>query len=197
MGDSFFGDDPSLRFVILFYGYAGIAAILCLYQLVFLQKMRLIPIYLLPLLSFSCCYENIVLARSNSIEADSLTAGFGYVFNSIIIPCFIIILYEMSFRLHEARQAHFFIFPFDQGSEFSTSLAELSIWLFRLLAAGLCAMNLYVSFNNNSGSDSARAHRGGYLHLAKNNSSEILWLSLIPPIILTIFALLMGSVMYR
>jgi hypothetical protein len=80
---------------------------------------------LLPLLSFCLCFENVLLFRGDSIEKHSALTDAGHVFQALQIPLFIIIIYELPFRLHEARLAHFCCIPFDQG-KYMLYIFELS-----------------------------------------------------------------------
>src|SRR4051812_32035699 len=102
---------------IIFIIIIVLSGICFLYQVMFLQKTKISPALLLPLLSFCICYENIVLIFGDSVNSESKTAYFAYIFHSFQIPLFILILFETSYRLHEVRSAHFFCLPFDQGQD--------------------------------------------------------------------------------
>jgi hypothetical protein len=95
--------------------FAVIAALLFCVQIICLQKLRAIPVYMLPLLSFCIVYENVVLYCGGDISATSSIAYSAYFFLSLQIPLFVIILFELTFRLHEARSTKFCCIPFDQS----------------------------------------------------------------------------------
>lgn len=180
---------------VLFIVFATIAAILCAYQIVYLQKLNLLPVYLIPFLSFFLCFENVILFYGKRIDENSDVAQATYVFYSLQIPIFMMILFEMVFRLHQLRSAHFFFIPFDEDAQTVPLLAILSVILVRFIAAGLFVMNILSTFELVY-QDSNELY-GGYTYLASHMNSEALTLQLVPTIVLSFVATVMGVAMYR
>jgi hypothetical protein len=181
--------------------FAVISGSLCIIQLLFLQKLNILSVYLQPLLSFCMTYENVALYLGSSISSKSAAANAGNFFHSLEIPLFIIVLYEVSFRLHEARSAQFlYCIRFDQGKSAMQWVAPISLWIVRLIATGLFVINILVDFDVlRKQYSSPEAGRGGYYSLGvRNNSTKLtLWLALIPPIVLSAAGLLIGISLYR
>ena len=194
---SFVGESNQKYESILFVAFAVIAGILGTLQLVFLQKLMIVPVLLLPFLSFCICFENSVLSQGNNVTPTSPLAQAAYVFHSFQIPLFVITLYEISFRLHEARSAHFCCIPFDQGPDITNIPGTTSLWVVRLIAAGLFVMNIFVDFSLAKVPHSPDTGRGGYASLANDPTSKSLWLALIPPIFLSIIGIVIGIIVYK
>ena len=182
---------------ILFMAFAVVACVLFIIQVTSLQKLFLLPVFLLPILSFCVCFENIILFLGNGVDSNSEVAAAANVFHALEIPLFVICLYEISFRLHEARSAHFFCIPLDQGPNVTNLVAILFLWLVRLLAACLFILNILVDFKFVSYDDVPLVGQGGYPYLALHSTSTALWLALIPPIVLTFVGLQIGLVSTR
>ena len=187
---------------VLFLAFSCVGLLLFFVQVFHLQQLRLVPVYLLPLLTFCITYENAVMYYSCNVgvgtgSVDGPTVGAGYVFMALIPPLFISILYELSFRLHEARQAHFFCLPMEQGDDFSATPGTTLLWLVRLVAAGLFIMSIFVNFSLVSHDDAPHAGSGGYAYLAQHSASLAAWLSLIPPIVLSFASLFIGLSVHR
>jgi len=176
---------------VLYVAFSVLGLFLFIFQVVFLQQLVLLPIYLLPLLTFCITYENAVMYYSCNAGGivDPMTVGAGYVFNALIPPLFIIVLYESVFRLHEARQAHFFCLPMEQGDDFSSAPGLGLMWFVRLVATGLFIMGIFVNFSLVNHDDAPHAGSGGYAYLADHKTSLAVWLSLIPPIVLSFMTL--------
>ena len=73
--------------------------------MLFLSKLHILPAYALPLLSFCLAFINISLYFGESIEVKSHMANTLNLFQSLIVPLFVLVLFELTFRLHEARSA--------------------------------------------------------------------------------------------
>ena len=131
---------------VVFILFATIIGALVPIQLVFLQKLIIVPVRLLPLLSFCMCYENVVLALGDWVASESPAVISGNVFHSLQIPLFVIILYETTFRLYQARSLQLSCLRFDLGGSVHGALAELSLWGMRVLAAALFTMNILADF---------------------------------------------------
>ena len=196
-----YGDDACVGYYagVLYVAFSVIGFLLVWVQVVFLQELALAPVYLLPLLTFCVTYENAVMYYSCNASgmADTATVAAGYVFNALIPSLFVLVLYEITFRLHEARQAHFFCLPMEQGGDVSSAPAVLLMWLVRLIAAGLFIMGILVNFSIVSHSDAPHAGSGGYTYLAQHDQSLAVWLALIPPITVSAMTLCMSLALHR
>lgn len=195
---TFFGGETEYYERILFMAFAIIAGILCGMQLIFYQELKLVPVYLLPFLSFCICFENIALYRQENIGENSSLATAAKVFHAFIMPLFVLLVYEVPFRLHETRLAHFGCIPFEQGSDMPDFIALFFLWFERAIAAGLFVMGIVVNFNLlPEDEDSEYSGVGGYMTLAKHPRSLHLWLSLIPPMFLSAMAIYICVVLYK
>ena len=197
MVKSFVGDNLYTWELALLIILAILSSFCFAWQVLYLQHLKILPTYVLPVVSFCICFENCVLTRGSNIDPDSVTASFTYVLHSLQTPLLITALYESAFRLHETRAVHFFCFPFDQGFEYQRILALGSVWLVRLIAAGLFVINLVVDFHLVRENDDDKQGPGGHIYLSENKHDTDLWLALIPPIALSFFALLVSNVMNR
>lgn len=180
--------------------FAVLAAILLLYQLLVLRRLKIMSTYLmLPLLSFCTSYENVALYLSSQhlIHEEHVHFYIGYVLHSLVVPLFLLIMYEVTFRLHEFRNAHFFCFPLEISP--SSIFAKITLWIMRLLCAVLCTINLIVEFewfgiDNN---DPPKTGSAGYMYLADNRRELSLWLALIPSLSLTVVGILVSMYIYK
>ena len=99
----------------------------------------------LPLLTVSVAYENFLLyisCRTDEISAGAV--GTGYVFQAMIIPLMMIVLHEVTYRLHEYRNVHFLWFPLEVDGE--NDGAEVILWINRLFAITFFILGLAVAF---------------------------------------------------
>ncbi|CAN0250661.1 unnamed protein product, partial [Ectocarpus fasciculatus] len=175
-----------------------IAGILCILQMIFYQELKIVPVYLLPFLSFCICFENFALYRQENIEEDGSVATAGKVFHSFIVPLFVMLLFEVPFRLHETRLAHFGCIPFEQGTDMPSFAAQLVLITERVIALGLFAMNIIVNFNFVREEDKhSFSGIGGYKTLAEHRRSLHLWLSLIPSMALSVLGIYICFVLYK
>jgi hypothetical protein len=178
---------------------AAVSGLLIVKQFFFIKNMKIFSVYLLPCISFVICFENTVLSYQELIKTCSVEAYFTYVFHSLKIPLMIVVLYEASYRLFETRTAQFICFPFDQGSDFSKTLAVFSLWVIRLIACGLFVIGFLANILGCSqkGIRGSGSGRGGYMFLSDHNKSGVTWMTLVPPIILSITGLVIGGAMAR
>ncbi len=112
-----FGNPADYTQRVVFILFASTIGAMVPIQLIFLQKLIIVPVRLLPLLSFCMCYENILLGMGDWIDASSDVASAGNVFHSLQIPLFVIILYETTFRLYQARSLQLACLRFDLGGD--------------------------------------------------------------------------------
>eukprot|EP01041_Mallomonas_annulata_P008688 gene8688-17947_t len=193
---SFVGHSTYYYAQILFAAFSVIAALCFVFHLYFIKVLKIFSIYLLPVLSICICFENVILYYNNEIDNKSALANIAYVLHSLIIPLFCLIEYEISFRLYEAKGAHFCFIRFDQGEDMSPIVAPIALWIMRLIALGLFVISIMVNFNFVPKA-SEYTGRGGYITLANNKYSLSMWLNLIPPIYLSILSFLTAFTMYR
>jgi len=119
------------------------------------------------------------------------------------IPLFLLILFEVPCRLHEARSVQFFLVPFDQEKEVSKLPGELIISFMRLLAAAAFGINIYVNFSDvcmdqlDNTEKCDLPLRGGYFTLAENSGNIALWMALSCPSYLFVVALNMYISLHR
>ena len=123
-----FGNQTDFTQRVVFILFASTIGALVPVQLVFLQKVIILPVRLLPLLSFCMCYENVVLALGDLVSKTDNVVMAGNAFRSVQIPLFVVILYETTFRLYQARSLQLSCLRFDLGGSTDSFLAELSLW---------------------------------------------------------------------
>jgi len=123
-----FGNPADFTQRVVYILFASAVGALVPVQLVFLQKLIILPVRLLPLLSFCMCYENVLLALGDSVGKTDNVVMAGNAFRSVQIPLFVIILYEITFRLYQARSLQLSCLRFDLGGSTDSILAELSLW---------------------------------------------------------------------
>lgn len=171
------------------------------YQAVELRRLKLCAAFVcLPLLSFCLTYKLLLMYVSSMTSGDNITdgsVGLGLVLQAAITPIMLIVLFELTYRLHEFRNVHFLWFDLEVDGE--NGYAEMLLGLNRLIAVGCFLMELAVSFNWGSldNSNPAYVGSGGYAYLHGNESSTALWLTLLPRLILCISALYIGSFLYK
>lgn len=184
---------------IVFIVFAVIAAILGTLSLIVLQRLNILPVYLLPLLCFCMCYENTLLSFGSDISPTSKIAYAGYVFHSIEIPLFVIILHETSFRLYQSRSFQFCCIRFDQRNGRTVHhAAAVWLWSVRLIAIGLFVMNIFADFAFvPPGEDCRSASVSGYVSFVTDPHCRTLSLALVPPIFLSFISITIGLMLVR
>lgn len=187
------------RVVYLILAIVTFGAII--YQLVSLRRLKLCATFVfLPLLSFCLAYKTLLMYLSCMMSEGDISdgsVGLGLVLQAAITPLMLIILFEMTYRLHEFRNVHFLWFDLEVNGE--NDAAELILWINRLTALACFCMELAVSFNWGSldNSDPKYVGSGGYAYLNGHASSTTLWLTLLPRMILCIASLIIGSFLYK
>jgi len=111
------------------------------------------------------------------------------------LPLFFLVIFELPFRLHEARSAHFMCIPFEQGEELAGAIAFMSLYAVRVFSLGLFVINVLVNLTllNDESGDVGVA---GYASLHNENSIHF-WLSLVPSMALSALALFVSILMQR
>lgn len=181
---------------ILFAIFAAIAGSLFVFQLGALMKLKLLPVFLLPILSFCILFHNVVQYEGSSVNSSSILAKAADIAEALVVPLFIIIIFEMTMKLHQARFVHFLCIPFDQSSRSTKVVSIFFLWIVRSIACGLFVMNFVVYYPSYF-FDKQWPLRGGYCYLARHPTSLPLWLSLIPPMCLSFLSITMGVVLQR
>ena len=170
------------------------------YQLTTLQKMTILPVRILPFATICWIYENLLLALGSKISSSerSFFANLMYLAVCFEIPILFTVTFELAYRLYETRSAQFFCIRFDEldvendRAKRTTATGALSfLWGMRLLAVGLFIVNVFVNWDL---SRVDKVNQGGLIDLAKPGGSQnlALWLSLVPPIALGSFALVIS-----
>ena len=184
---------------VIFIVFACIAAILGSISMLFLQRLNILPVFLLPLLCFCVCYENTVLSLGSHVAYDSNLAYAGYVFHSLEIPLFVIILHETSFRLYQSRSFQFCCIRFDQNNVKTINYAAaVLLWSVRIIAVGLFIMNIFADFEAVPSNDKCEVSGvGGYVSFIKDPNCVALVLTLVPPIFLSFISINIGMILVR
>ena len=189
---SFSGRNHDTYEIVLFIFMACVAGLMLICSIAVLRKLKIFVAYLLPALCLTIVSENVVMSLANSIHPSSAAARFAYAVHALHVPLFVLTLYEISFWLHRSRYASFIFLAFDEERESPGCSGRLSVWGMRLVALILLAINLIIDFRFIPDLDYHKAGRGGYMYLAKHDQSITIWLSLIPPIVLSIVGLSIG-----
>jgi len=187
------GESPTDAQFIVYVIIMAMMTIFFYYQVRHLQKMTILPVYLLPFGTFCMFIENLCLALGSQIRNESTGAYIAYIFHSFNIPILLTCMVEVSYRLYETRSAQFFFIRFDEAeSEAFTPMGSLAfLYGMRFLSLSLIALTVTVNFV------APDLETGGYLTLAKDVTSVPLWLSLIPPILLSLVCLVVSVAVIR
>jgi hypothetical protein len=191
---------PELYEQILFFLFGSIALLLLVLQVVLLSKLNLLCVQLLLLLSFSIAYENFTLFANTFTSLSTEKVNACNFFHSLQIPLFFIFLFEITLRLYEARSAPFCFIPFDQGAQYVKFRMTIFLWFIRLVSIGLFIINILVNYDfieSNDTDGENIAGNGGYISLSEHSKSNVLILSLIPPILLSGMGILIMIQVYR
>jgi hypothetical protein len=180
----------------LYIAFAAISGVLFFIQIYFLQKLRMLPVYILPALSACICFENGLLAGGGRSDPSWRISQFVTAIQALIIPFNVIIIFEMPFRLHQARTAHFLCIPFEQGALISGLIAKLSLWAVRIFALGLLVINIIVNFKIPHAASNI-AGEVGFVYFSEVDDKIHVWLGLLPPLILSVEAIILSIVMQR
>jgi hypothetical protein len=184
---------------VIFIVFAVLAAILGTVSLFVLQRLNILPVYLLPLLCFCMCFENTLLSFGSNISSNSKVAYAGYVFQSLEIPLFVIILHETSFRLYQSRSFQFCCVRFDQrNGKTAHHAAAVWLWSVRVIAVGLFVMNIFADFAFVPRRDDCQsADVSGYVSFVTDPKCKTLVLALVPPIFLSFISITIGLMLVR
>jgi hypothetical protein len=189
------GNDNFTYETVLFIIYACIGAILFLFQIFYQQKMRTLPVFVLPFISFCICYKNVILFRGDHLLPSSDAAKAAYVFDALIPSCLLISCFELPYRLHKARTVHFLWIPFEEGEYMSKEVALFTLWCVRFLSAGIFVARILASFEF-VGEDSMDAGVGGYASLHRSGLLTY-WLYLVPNMIVGLVSFVMSLLLRK
>jgi hypothetical protein len=189
------GHDNESFETALYICWAAISGLLFFVQVIYLQQLRMIPVYLLPIVSACICFENSLLAGGRRSEPDWRISQFVNAIEALILPFLVLIIFEMPFRLHQARTAHFLCIPFEQGEYMSKDIGNISLWSMRLISVGLFVIKILVNFNliNGHGDDT----RVGFVAFGDYNHNIQRWMSLLPTLFLSFESVSLSLVMQR
>lgn len=174
---------------VLHIAFAIIAGLLLICQVVFIQKMKIMPVYLVIILSICMCYENCILAAGAQLQPDSAAVEIMYAVHALEVPLLILCLYETVYCLYEEKGASLSLVHVEEASPETFTLAIVCLWLIRFVAVCLLVLNLLINYQLIPNQDYKAAGSGGYIYLAKYPHSLPIWLSLIPVIVLSLVSL--------
>lgn len=193
---TFVGDHNEPFETGLYISFAIISGLLFFLQIYYLQKLRMLPVYLLPAISVCICWENSLLAGGDRTEPSWRISQFVTAIQALILPFHVIVIFEMPFRLHQARTAHFLCIPFEQGEFISGFISKVCLWSVRIIAVGLLVINLLVNFKLPHG-QSDMAGKIGFVKFNDIGDTIHMWLALLPPLLLSLEATIISVVMQR
>lgn len=191
------GDGNEKYAEVLFIIFAIIAAFLMVFQVIFLQKMKIFSVYAVVVISISICYENSLLAVGDHLNSDSGAFKLLYGLQALQIPLFIICLYETAYRLYDEKGANLATVQLEERLARRFSLPCFGLWCITVLAAMLFILNILTNFQLLDHLHYLNAGSGGYVYLSKHSHSLTIWLALIPPIVLSIVALFTSMLVAR
>jgi hypothetical protein len=179
-----------------FVAFAVLSFILFIIQAGLLQKLRMLPVILLPVISICMCLENCVLTRGSSLGKRSALAVVTLILHAMILPLMVLCMFELPFRLHQARTAHFLCIPFEQGV-IARDIAKVALWGMRIIATGLFVVNILVNFDSVAVHKNPKSRLTGYTSFGEYHRSVHLWMALLPVVFLSMLAILIAVVMQR
>lgn len=182
---------------VLFVIFAIIAGLLLVVQIAFIQKMKIFSTFAVVVISVCICYENAVLATGDDLTHDSGAIQLLYVLQALQIPLFTICLYETAYRLYEEKGANLATVQLEERLARKCSFPCCGLWFITLVAIMLFILNILTNYQLLDGVDYLHAGSGGYVYLSKHPESVTVWLALIPPIVLSIVALVTSFLVAR
>mmetsp|Transcript_20374 Transcript_20374/g.45335 ORF Transcript_20374/g.45335 Transcript_20374/m.45335 type:complete len:216 (+) Transcript_20374:115-762(+) len=165
---TFAGESNEGYETIFFIAFAALAGLLFIVQVLFLQRLKILPAYMIAIVSLCFSYENIILAFGRRIDEGSLPVRVMYGVHAVQVSLLIMCIYETSYTLQEVRGANLLTIEFgDDEAETGivVRVGNWSVWVVRLLAVVLCGINVIINFELIPG-DYKSAGSGGYIYLA-------------------------------
>jgi hypothetical protein len=193
---TFLGEKNELYETVIFGILTGVTFAIMLVQVIYLQKLKSLSVRVLPLLTVLVSYENACSGAGDSIDGNSIFSKFSVIVIAAILPLFFVVLFELPFRLHEARSAHFMCIPFEQGEVMAGTIATVSLVTVRVFAVGVFVINALVNLDLLN-DENNRAGLGGYANAKEELESVHFWLSIVPSLALSVLALFISVLMQR
>lgn len=191
------GNDNPLYAYVLFVIFAILAGLMLIYQAIFLQKMKILPVYFIVLASICFCYENAIMAVGDNLEIDSPAVKIMYALQALEIPLLTVCLYETAYSLYQEKGANMAIVDVEEQLDINCTMACTGLWFTRLVAVCLLVLGLLVNYQLIPNQDYMNAGNGGYIYLAEHPHSLPVWLALIPPIVLSMIGLFTSGAVAR
>lgn len=191
------GNDNKLYEYVLFVIFAILAGLLLVYQAMFLQKMKILPVYFVVIASICFCYENAIMAVGADLEPDSVAVEIMYAAQALQIPLLTVCLYETAYCLYQEKGANMSIVDVEDQSDLDCTPICSGLWFVRLVSVLLLVLGILVNYQLIPDQEYLNAGSGGYIYLARHPHSLPVWLALVPPIVLSIVSLLTSSVVDR
>jgi hypothetical protein len=170
----------------LFIIFASFAFVLLALQLIFVKKMKIASVYLIGILSICICYENAVLASDISLSSNVPEVKLMRAVQALEVPLFILCLYETIYHLYEEKDIPLLCISL---TNWSFDVSYISLWVARLLALGILAVNLAISFNIQ---DECAKCDGGYVNVSNHAQRWKAWVILVPTMTLTLLTFVVG-----
>eukprot|EP00612_Vaucheria_litorea_P000191 CAMPEP_0171451748 /NCGR_PEP_ID=MMETSP0945-20130129/123_1 /TAXON_ID=109269 /ORGANISM="Vaucheria litorea, Strain CCMP2940" /LENGTH=320 /DNA_ID=CAMNT_0011976259 /DNA_START=276 /DNA_END=1238 /DNA_ORIENTATION=- len=138
---------------------------------------------------------NILLAMGDKIEHDSIGTHFGTIVFTIVMPLFLVAVFEMAYNVHKARSVKFCGIVFDQGHRIDT---EPCSWflrnIVRILALAIFVLGILIDFSL-IGLEGENAGTSGFSDAGGAGSQYIL--SLIPATVMAFICIYLSIYMWR
>jgi hypothetical protein len=121
---SYFGQENSGGQLAVFI-ICAIIDFLCLYPawLFFRRTPTMTATWVMPVLCFLLCYVNIIMALGDSIDNDNAAAVIGTVMYALVVPLFLVALFEMAYSVHKTRSVKFCGIVFDVSGAIAAAAA--------------------------------------------------------------------------
>ncbi|KAG5175237.1 hypothetical protein JKP88DRAFT_203770 [Tribonema minus] len=196
MGWHFFGLDNSEAETAIFISCAVVNGICLVPAAVFWRRTPgMTATWLMPLLCILMCYVNIILALGDSVNNNNPACLLANVVYALVVPLFLVALFEMAYTVHKTRSVKFCGIVFDQGHRINT---EPCSWFLRH-AVRMCALGLFILgilvYFHSIGSDDAAAGTGGYTQFGGASVQFIL--CLVPATAMAAVSLYLSIFMWR
>jgi hypothetical protein len=114
---------------ILFIAFAALAGLLFIVQVLFLQRLKILPVYMIAIVSLCFSYENIILAFGRRINEGSLPVRVMYGVHAVQVSLLIMCIYETSYTLQEVRGANLLTIKFG-GDEVETGIVVGAYYIY-------------------------------------------------------------------
>lgn len=194
---TFAGRELPIYQIVLFAVFACVALSCSVYHMLHLERLKILATKLLPLLYISLAVDNAIMALGDVISPTSPAAYVAYGMHALHIPLFLVFFNEIGYHMHKVRGVQYFLLEFNEETmESDKRIGSFIIASIRILALGLLALTVLTNFDLLS-AHPAPTKSGGYIYLARNISSVSVWLSLIPPIALTIISFIVSYMVWK